>query len=290
MEEDNYDGVVDEDNTNDDHENYVHELQEIEKNLLVDKCEPRQELLDIARDAGWDVGALRNWTSALDHEEQKRIIVESGGRSGSGSGSDGVADESNAAGSIDLETVVESAYFNGSGTTTAHTSTLLLWEAAVTLVLFVLCTGLLLYGLVVTKDKTDVVSTKSFTQFLGALLAPLGTYSRWYLSRFNGSITTQHWEWLPIGTFVANMLASIISALCAALLVTVPPENYLGHAFLSAIKGGYAGSFSTVSTFVAETTGLLKALPRYFWGYYYCFGSLLVAVLLGVCSYVWAVV
>ena len=251
-------------------ENYVQELQEIEKNLLVDRIEPRQELLDIARDAGWDVGALRNWTTQLDNEEKKRIINEIGGsRADTG-----------------LEEQIEDAYYSYS----SGNSTSPLWEVSFNLTLFLVCTALLLYGFMYFKGKTDSVSTNTRGQFLAALLSPFGTYSRWYLSRLNGSIRSKYWEWLPIGTFLANMIASIISALCAAFTLKVPDDQYLANAFLGAIKTGYAGSMSTVSTFVAEITGLSRALPRYFWSFYYGFGSIFIALILGVCSYVWAVV
>ena len=260
-------------NTTTNTENYVQDLQEIEKYLLVDCIEPRQELLDIARDAGWDVGALRNWTNQLDNEEKKRIINESGG--GGGGAADTGLDEK----------IVDAYYSSSSGKSTSP-----LWEVGFNLILFLLCTALLLFGFMHFKGKTDSVSTNARGQFLSALLSPFGTYSRWYLSRLNGSIKTKNWEWLPIGTFLANMIASIISALCAAITLKVPDDQYLAHTFLDAIKTGYAGSFSTVSTFVAEITGLSRALPRYFWSYYYGFGSLFIALILGVCSYVWAVV
>lgn len=254
-------------------ENYVKELQEIEKNLLVDKVEPRQELLEIARDAGWNVDALRNWTSALDHEEQKRIFVESGGT---------VEDFAN-------NINIEDAYFFGGGDGSAgSSSTTPLWEVVLTLLLFLSATILLIAGYVYFKDEHDPLVPAE--QFLSALLAPLGTYSRWYLSRLNGRINRRNWEWLPIGTFLANMIASVLSALAVAINSKVANDQLVARQVLYAIKFGYAGSFSTVSTFAAETTGLFRALPRYFWGYYYSFGSLFCAMVLGVISYVWSVV
>jgi len=252
-------------NNNDDN-NYVQELQEIERYLLVDRIKPRQELLDLARDAGWNVGALYKWANAYDD--------------GSGKSIDDLQEEEDITAYRNAHTFSTSPVWNG-------------WrevEVVFNLVLFLLCTGFFLYGFFHYKDKSDEVSKSVTNQFLSALLTPFGTFSRWYLSRLNGSITKQNWEWLPIGTFLANMIASIVSALSVAINSKVPPSYTLTSAFLGAIKSGYAGSFSTVSTFVAETTGLQHALPRYMWCYYYCFGSLFVALILGICCYIWAVV
>ncbi|VEU35379.1 unnamed protein product [Pseudo-nitzschia multistriata] len=257
-------------------ESFVAELQEIEKMLLVDRIEPRQELLNVARDAGWDVGALRNWAEALDEEEAK-LAMRNTGLEGNNDGDDG---------NFDIETKLEDAYFLAS-----HSSPI---EFALTLSLFLLTTGLLLLGFVYYSNPTesDSVSWRSYrTQCLAALLSPFGTYSRWYLSRLNGRIRHERWEWLPIGTFLANAMASVVSALMAAFLVGLNPEaNPLAVVVCKAIQGGFAGSLSTVSTFATETVGLLQALPRAFWGYYYSFGSMLCAFVLGVASYAWFVV
>jgi fluoride ion exporter CrcB/FEX len=120
-------------------------------------------------------------------------------------------------------------------------------------------------------------------------MAPLGTYLRWYLSRLNGSIRSKNWEWLPIGTLMANLFASSVSAMCAAILLSFDSQSLEG-AFFKAFQSGFAGCCSTVSTFASETTGLLRALPRAFWGYYYGFGSMASALLIAVLSYVWAVI
>ncbi|KAL3907127.1 MAG: hypothetical protein SGARI_003690 [Bacillariaceae sp.] len=45
---------------------YAHLHEDIEKKILLEREEPREELLEVARDAGWNVEALHNWTAALD--------------------------------------------------------------------------------------------------------------------------------------------------------------------------------------------------------------------------------
>jgi fluoride ion exporter CrcB/FEX len=291
---------------------YVSELHEIEKNLLVHRIEPRQKLLEIARDAGWDVQSLKNWTSALTKEEQGVEVAAQGeGRQGdskdnNNSGESNDNSDGNRDGDSEdslAETLLEDAYFGSSYSSVT--------EVGITLVCFLVVTGLLLMGFIRYSNighrnngnnnnellvaRVDALVASSYrTQFLSSLVSPLGTYSRWYLSRLNGKIQTEKWEWLPIGTLLANLIASSISALCAGLLLGLDDSDSdtteLQVAFVKAIQVGFAGSCSTVSTFCTETTGLLRALPRAFWGYYYGFGSMVCALLVAFVSYAWAVI
>ena len=167
-------------------------------------------------------------------------------------------------------------------------------EACVNLILFVICTGSLLYGFIQccsnNYNNNDDITKKSAARYLSSLLAPLGTYSRWYLSRLNGTIHNPKYEWIPIGTFLANMIASIVSVFAVGMNNNISNSSHVENAIMKtmiwgAIKAGYAGSFSTVSTFVAETQGLFRALPRHFWGHYYSLGSLILAFIVGSVSY-----
>jgi len=274
-------------------QSYVTKLHEIEKNLLVDCIEPRQELLEIARDAGWNVDALKNWTTALVREEHGAKLAEN--KSSALSSRGGNEEGSNQYGEIDInsldETHVEDAYF-----TQTNSSVI---EVVITLLLFLVCTGGLLTGFFyfskvekgyIDNDPEKVdneLAAHYRAQFLASLLSPFGTYTRWYLSRLNGSIRNEKWEWLPIGTLVANMFASSISALCAGILLDLNlGQDSLSIAFTKAIQVGFAGSCSTVSTFSTETAGLLRALPRAFWGYYYGFGTMVCGLLVASICYV----
>ncbi len=269
---------------------YVTDLHEIERKILVHRMEPRQELLDIARDAGWDVGALRKWASALTREEQ-RVQLEKRKKSEifktitSGERKTEIKSESeNSVG----ETRLEESYFASSYSSLA--------EVAITIFCFLVTTGLLLTGffhyskILESNDDeaTRVVAANYRAQFLSSLVSPLGTYTRWHLSRLNGTLHNEKWEWLPIGTLWANLIASCISTVCAGVLLSLEDDS-LVTAFVVAIQVGFAGSCSTVSTFCTEIAGLMRALPRAFWGYYYGFGSMVLAAALGVVSYVWAV-
>jgi fluoride ion exporter CrcB/FEX len=270
--------------------NYISELHEIEKNLLVQRIEPRQELLEIARDAGWDVMALRDWTSTVILEDHAAEVAKREGKKSSSTKEKNI-DSSES----DTDTHIEDSNFVKSFSSVA--------EVSITLFCFLLVTVLLVTGFIYynnraeesTVDITDptridpVIAANYRAQFLSSLMAPLGTYLRWYLSRLNGSIRSKNWEWLPIGTLMANLFASSVSAMCAAILLSFDSQSLEG-AFFKAFQSGFAGCCSTVSTFASETTGLLRALPRAFWGYYYGFGSMASALLIAVLSYVWAVI
>jgi fluoride ion exporter CrcB/FEX len=218
------------------------ELHAIEYAIIVKDEDPREDLLDMARDAGWDVDALKSWKRSGMKCDDKLPKV------------DAMSD-------VDL------MYF--------------------TLPLLLLSVALLIWG-TISLSGLDAESQTYRVSMLSCLLAPSGTLLRYYLSNFNGKITSKRLQWLPLGTLSANLLGSCISAIMVALKVS-RDRSPVGNLWLNAMKGGFAGCLSTVSTFITETVGLMRALPRHFWGYYYCLGSLSTACIIGVVSYVWAI-
>lgn len=89
------------------------------------------------------------------------------------------------------------------------------------------------------------------------LLAPIGALLRWRLSSLNTTNTSRRESllWLPIGTLLANLIASCISFLSQG--VEVRWNEDLGSnvkLILYALRSGLAGSFSTVSTWVVEVS------------------------------------
>ena len=219
------------------------QLQELENAVLLRDEDPRDELLELARDAGWDLGALMEWkdmntTQGKSQDEHLHRIVG----------------EFTVLGSMLAITV-----------------------------------GLLIWGAISAEGSTEEQTDSYKVSLLSALVAPAGTFCRYMLSDLNGTITNRRWEWLPIGTLMANLSACVISALMVGLKVQGQQSDTV-NIWLGAIKGGFAGCLSTVSTFITESSGLMRALPRHAWGYYYCYGTMTLACICGVCSYVWAVV
>lgn len=234
--------------TTDDHRNgrmvggqFVSELRQIERAILVKDEQPREELLDLARDAGWDLSALRNWRQDAKENSSSEIHL---------------------------------------------VPAFPLWAILPPLAMLL---ALLLWASIVLDGSEDVYTQTYRISALSTLIAPTGSICRYYLSGLNGIIKTRRWEWVPLGTLLANLIACVVSALAVALNVS-DNRGEVGHLWLSAIKGGFAGCLSTVSTFAAEVVGLARALPRHAWAYYYSIGSLLLTCFLGIVTYVWAVV
>jgi len=117
------------------------------------------------------------------------------------------------------------------------------------------CVAVILIGLFILGDhRYDLLFYKNL--IAATLIAPLGALTRWKLSGWNGATGHRCLPWLPWGTLAANILATIISIICQGLL-----DRYSGigllemewaKAILYAIKVGYAGSLSTVSSLVKE--------------------------------------
>ncbi|KAL7578347.1 hypothetical protein ACA910_012753 [Epithemia clementina (nom. ined.)] len=115
---------------------------------------------------------------------------------------------------------------------------------------------------------------------LSSFLAPVGAVLRWKLSNLNsrnGPIPSLHW--VPWGTFTANIVASVLSALfCAVPLKYLPGYDapWLSILLPSMIEG-FDGSLSTVSTLVNE----MFAMKQGGQAIKYASGSLTIAMLLG---------
>lgn len=89
-------------------------------------------------------------------------------------------------------------------------------------------------------------------QWFALLFAPFGCILRWILSDLN---VTQNrpLPWFPVGTFAANMIACCIDFIIGGLTNRYS-LGYWPTVILPAIRVGYAGSLSTVSTFIAEVS------------------------------------
>ena len=120
---------------------------------------------------------------------------------------------------------------------------------------------------------------------LGLAMAPVGALVRWKLSAWNDPTrgpfcgVPNRWSWIPRGTLFANLLASTISALIAAVelrYLSDYHDPWLSE-LLPAVKVGFAGSLSTVSTMIKEMATMDN--PKQ--SLAYVSGSLILAMLLG---------
>ncbi len=130
-------------------------------------------------------------------------------------------------------------------------------------------------------DSNEAYEVTYRTMIFAALLAPTGAILRWRLCKLNGTI--QRYNWFPVGTLAANVIGSIFSASMIGLESRLNGfQSFWPIGTARALKIGFSGSLSTVSTYVAEASALLKS-PHPFRGYMYIMISIVIsAVLAGV--------
>jgi CrcB protein len=109
------------------------------------------------------------------------------------------------------------------------------------------------------------------TMVYAMLFAPAGALLRWKLSVWNGKLNVSGWEWLPLGTLAANIFGSVLSTSLVASEYRIG-SNYFTSPFwtvgsIRAAKIGFAGSLTTVSTFVAEVSGFMQQKTEHAYPY-----------------------
>ncbi|KAK9821156.1 hypothetical protein WJX74_001885 [Apatococcus lobatus] len=124
-------------------------------------------------------------------------------------------------------------------------------------------------------------------QWLAILFAPAGAILRWQLSNLNGRLP-KPLAFFPAGTFAANMLACAFDFAVQSTIVARSPLSYWPNLITTALKNGFMGSLSTVSTWATELRSLFKTVPDTLHGYIYLLSTILGGMLLGVVIYGWA--
>jgi fluoride exporter len=120
------------------------------------------------------------------------------------------------------------------------------------------------------------------TIMFALLWAPPGALLRWKLgSSWNGSLAAD-WSWFPFGTWAANILGSMISITAIAIEYISPGGGFWIVGTLRSVKVGFAGSLTTVSTFVAEIQGMTSKVETQDRGYIYMILTLLPSYILGI--------
>mmetsp|Transcript_25687 Transcript_25687/g.34074 ORF Transcript_25687/g.34074 Transcript_25687/m.34074 type:complete len:423 (+) Transcript_25687:729-1997(+) len=155
---------------------------------------------------------------------------------------------------------------------------------------------LIVAGLFLFYILSDTLSNIAFYRFmwLSSLLTPPGAILRWKLSKLNGTIFqhSRKWKWVPYGTLMANVLGSLVSISCVATYQHVVVNGSGSYSkdgwlavFLKAMQVGFAGSLSTVSTFVKEIVDISKKYPSHAKSCYYGIGTIVCCCLLGLSIY-----
>ena len=119
--------------------------------------------------------------------------------------------------------------------------------------------------------------------WIACLASPIGTILRWKLGSYNGKFG------YPTGTFLANFLASILSAGLTAWAIIESLDKGSQRWEIPAIKAvslGVAGSLSTVSTFVKESVEMTEKNPHFDKkSFLYSHGTMLICCFAGLAVY-----
>ena len=127
--------------------------------------------------------------------------------------------------------------------------------------------------------------------FFVCLFTPPGVILRWNLSTWNSRRGGLDFlAWVPLGTFTANILASLVSITCASLIYRFQTQQSDIHGWviplLDAAKVGFAGSLSTVSSMAKEIVVLSEKHPGHAKPHFYGIMTVTVAMVLSLCLYV----
>ena len=129
---------------------------------------------------------------------------------------------------------------------------------------------------------SDAVWNISFYRILwvSTLFTPFGAIARWRLSLLNPYRKT-----FPLGTLIANVCGSLVAILAVAIDARYLKSDMIPAQLLAALKIGFAGSLSTVSTFVKEVVDITERYGYDAKGYKYAGISLVICCAVGVVVY-----
>jgi len=230
-------------------------LLEIEEAALVDRVPIPESSLAIAKVQGWDVDSLKQWLldsgSSPSRKQYQRMC------------------------SFIPETRQPKEDCRW---LTLPVAAFLAWA-----LIFALITCLIM----LYEDEESVVTYR--TMAYAMLVAPPGALLRWKLSEMNGKLVD--YPWFPFGTFMANIGGSIISTTAVATEYHLE-KTFRGHGHfwtigtIRATRIGFAGSLTTVSTFVAEIHTFMHQHTDY--GYPYIWTTLGTACV--TCTIIYAII
>jgi fluoride ion exporter CrcB/FEX len=257
-------------------------LVELETSLIVRKESITHEQLDTALYYDWDIDALQTWLMKRNKYYNHQDTNESSSSLPSSS-------------SVSVPVSLTPA---GISKTMSEDDTV--WYAApVACMLLILCL-LILIILMMHWDAQTSYEITYRTMAYSMLFAPPGALLRWKLSGWNGNLGTLipiprlvRWKWLPVGTLAANVLGAMISITMIGWEYNIgaagssggfTSSGFWGIATIRAIKIGFSGCLSTVSTFVSEVHKLTQI--RQDRGYKYILITLVLSAVLSMILFV----
>lgn len=209
----------------------VNTLQELETAVFVNHQDINPEIESLCKQQGWDVSALKSYIVT-----QMPI----------------------------LESIPPTQNISASGVRQSEDHRLFFQlPFAITLLALILIALIFLLG-VTASDEGYMITYR--TMVYSMLFSAPGALLRWRLGTFNGKIPLERIAWIPAGTLSANILGSAISITMIALEYRLV-ENSSNYGFwriatLRAVKIGFCGCLTTVSTFIAEVHSMTMQLKQ----------------------------
>lgn len=236
-------------------------LVELETALIAKGEILSYEHRQIAQNHGWDIESLMEWLSKRQGE-------------------------------VELPSLSQTSSLTAAGVSETLNEEESVWYTplAAGLLLTIFLTILVLLMLYLDANTQYEITYR--TMAYSMLFAPPGALLRWKLSELNGKLgelvpMLRRMAWLPIGTLAANVLGAIVSISMVGWefnLEMAGASGYWGIATVRAIKIGFSGCLSTVSTFVSEIHKLTAIrLDR---GYKYILITLVISAVTGMIFFV----
>lgn len=203
-------------------------LEEVETALLADHKPLLPELESLCRKEGWNIDALLDYLRHRRDQQQQQQHQEEG------------------------PIPKNDDYLTAAGVRKddGGAARLFQWPYALALFVLVLTINAVL---LVTIPSDNAYNITYRTMVYSFLLAPVGAITRWHLgNKFNNNGGGGQ---LPFGTMTANFVGSAISMSMIALEYRLEENVDYGFwtvATFRAIKLGFCGCLTTVSTFIAE--------------------------------------
>lgn len=225
-------------------------LMDLETLLIAQKHAVTPEIRSTAMKNGWDIAALEVWLNKRFNHVQEDFHLDSGASS-------------------DLDST---------GIRKSMTEETTLWYSTPVAALCWLALVAVLILLMIHWSAETAYEITYRTMAYSMVYATPGALLRWKLSGWNGKLDSFDWKWLPVGTLAANILGAMVSISMIAWeynLQMADATGFWGIATLRAIKIGFSGCLTTVSTFITEVHKL--TLMRQDRGYKYILITLILA-------------
>jgi fluoride ion exporter CrcB/FEX len=208
-------------------------LMELETALLAERKDITDEMCSMASANGWDMHSMREWLSRRYNQYENDANVGGSGYQLTSAGVYKTLSEENS----------------------------IWYSVPMAATLLLLCLSVLIFLLYFWSGAQTSYEITYRTMAYAMVYATPGALLRWGLSGWNGTLNHRDWNWLPIGTLAANILGAMVSISMIGWeynLGMADVSGYWAVATVRAIKIGFSGCLTTVSTMVSEVHTLTQ--------------------------------